>query len=123
MTPGERSETLAANAAAEYNKQANQPGATQQAPQTSASSHTVVFEVTGSGEVYGIVTDPGGPIVPDHTKIPWKRTMTVAADEDLLQVVATGRNDPGPGCRITVDGKVVVEQRIGGDAHCIYSFN
>lgn len=123
MTPGERSETLAANAAAESNKQANQPGATQQAPQTSASSHTVVFEVTGSGEVYGIVTDPGGPIVPDHTKIPWKRTMTVAADEDLLQVVATGRNDPGPGCRITVDGKVVVEQRIGGDAHCIYSFN
>lgn len=117
VTPDERSQTLADNAAAQSRYQRNQPSPTP-AP---ASGATVVFEVTGSGEVYNIVTDPSGPFVPDHTKLPWKRTATVGPDVHLLQVVATGRDTPGPGCRITLDGKVVVEQPIGGSAHCVFS--
>jgi len=69
----------------------------------------------------GDTIDPSGPNVSDHTKIPWQRTITVGPDVQLLQVVATGRQTPGPGCRITVDGKVVAEQPIGGSAHCVFS--
>jgi hypothetical protein len=47
--------------------------------------------------------------------------MKVGSDVQLLQVVAVGRDTPGPGCRITLDGKVVAEEPIGGNAHCIFS--
>ncbi|BDX31326.1 hypothetical protein TUM20985_18730 [Mycobacterium antarcticum] len=123
VTPAVRSATLADNAAAASRKQANQPGSVTQKPADGPSGHSVVFEVTGSGEVFSIDTDPGGPLVPDHTKIPWSRTMNVTADEDMLQVVAVARGDTAPGCRIKVDGTVVVEQPVGGDAHCIFTFN
>ncbi|ORA39971.1 hypothetical protein [Mycobacterium aquaticum] len=118
VTPDFRQQMLNDNAAAASRKQATQPVPT---PGASANGSTVLFEVTGSGEVYNIVTDPSGADVPDHTKIPWQRTMTVGPDVQLLQVVAPGRDTPGPGCRITVDGKVVVEQPIGGSAHCVFS--
>jgi Mycobacterium membrane protein len=120
VTPAERSETKAANAAADSNKQANKPST--DAPQ-GGGQRTVSFEVFGSGEVFSIDTDPSGPRVGDHTKLPFSRTMKIAPDEDMLQVVAIGRDNPGPGCRIKVDGKVVVEQPIGGAAHCIFTFN
>lgn len=112
---------MADNAAAESRKQANQPSP--QKPADSPNGHSVVFEVTGSGEVFSIDTDPGGPLVPDHTKIPWSRAMNVKADEDMLQVVAVGRGDAQPGCRIKVDGKVVIEHPVGGNAHCVFTFN
>jgi hypothetical protein len=116
VTPAERSETKAANAAAASNKQANQP---QQGPTNQAN--TVVFEVTGPGEVFNIVTDPDTGSVPDHTKLPFTRTTTIGPDVHLLQVVATGRDAPGPGCRITLNGKVVAQEPTGGNAHCIFS--
>jgi hypothetical protein len=81
----------------------------------------VVFEVTGSGEVFNIVTDPDTGSVPDHTKLPFKKTTTIGPDVQLLQVVATGRDDPGPGCKITLNGKVVSQEPVGGSAHCIFS--
>ena len=118
VTPAFRQQMLNDNAAAASRKQATQP---QPKPNAPANGSAVLFEVTGSGEVYNIVTDPSGPNVSDHTKIPWQRTITVGPDVQLLQVVATGRQTPGPGCRITVDGKVVAEQPIGGSAHCVFS--
>ncbi len=125
VTPDIRSATLADNAAAESRKAANSPQPTP-TPMTTSTTRpqaggTVVFEVTGSGEVFSIDTDPAGSSVPDHTKLPFKRTMTIGSDVHLLQVVAVGRDDPGPGCRITLNGTVVAEQPVGGNAHCIFS--
>ncbi|MBJ7338944.1 MAG: hypothetical protein JHC64_14695 [Mycolicibacterium sp.] len=114
VTPAVRSATLADNAAAASRKASNTP---QPTPQT----NRVVFEVTGPGEVFNIVTDPDGGFVPDHTALPFSRTMNIGPDVHLLQVVATGRDNPGPGCRIILNGKVVSQEPIGGSAHCIFS--
>ena len=116
VTPDFRQQMRNDNAAASSRKAANAPK-----PTPASSSGKVVFEVTGSGEVFSIVTDPAGALVPDHTRIPWSRSMNVGPDVQMLQVVATGRDDPGPGCRITLDGKVVAEQPIGGSGHCIFT--
>jgi hypothetical protein len=113
VTPGERSQTLADNAAAASRKQANAP---QQAP----VGNTVVFEVTGNGTVYTIDTDPFGPAVGEGFRLPFSRSMPIGPDVHLLQVVAVGKTGEGPGCRILLNGKVVAEQPIGGNAHCIY---
>ncbi|WP_036460542.1 MmpS family transport accessory protein [Mycobacterium sp. 141] len=118
VTPDFRQQMRNDNAAAASRRQATQP---QPTPNASPSGSTVLFEVTGSGEVYNIVTDPAGANVADHTTIPWQRTVTVGPDVQMLQVVATGRDTPGPGCRITLDGKVVAEQPVGGSAHCVFS--
>ena len=61
------------------------------------------------------------PLVADHTSLPFSRTMNVGSDVQLLQVVAIGRDTPGPGCRIILDGKVVAEEPVGGNAHCIFT--
>jgi len=82
-------------------------------------SDTVVFEVTGSGTVYSIDTDPAGARVAEDTPLPWQRSITVGPDVQLLQVVAVGKT-ASPGCRILLDGKVVAEQPVGGNAHCIF---
>ena len=50
--------------------------------------------------------------------MPFKRTITVAPDVTLFQVIAISKTGE-QGCRITVDGVVVVQQGIG-DAHCIF---
>lgn len=122
VTPAIRSATLADNAAAASRKEVNRPLPTS-TNGPFPTGHAVVFEVFGSGEVFSIDTDPGGRLVPDHTRIPWSRTMNVTADEDMLQVVAVGRDTPGPGCRIKVDGEIVTQEPIGGNAHCIFTFN
>ena len=114
VTPAVRSATLADNAAASSRRAAS-------TPQPTPQGNTVVFEVTGPGEVFNIVTDPDGAFVPDHTPLPFSRTMNIGPDVHLLQVVATGRDNPGPGCRITINGKVVSQEPVGGNAHCIFS--
>ncbi|MCV7423961.1 hypothetical protein H7K45_25745 [Mycobacterium yunnanensis] len=120
VTPAVRSATLADNAAAASRKQTNVPLPTTFAAPAQAGGK-VVFEVTGPGEVFNIVTDPDGTFVGDHTPLPFSRSMTIGPDTHLLQVVATGRDNPGPGCRIVLNGKVVAQQPIGGSAHCIYA--
>jgi hypothetical protein len=78
---------------------------------------TVLFEVTGSGTVITIDTDPTTDRVYD-APLPWQRTITVGPDVQLLQVVAVGGDNAG--CRITLDGQVVTEQP-AGSAHCTYT--
>ena len=112
VTPDIRQQNLAANAAAQSNYQRNNQ---------TASGESVRFDVFGPGEVFAIVTDPPSALVSDHTALPWSRTMDVEPGVSMLQVVATGRDAPGPGCRITLGGKVVAEQPIGGSAHCIFT--
>jgi hypothetical protein len=114
VTPAVRSSTLADNAAA-ASRRATTPA------QPTPQGTTVVFEVTGPGEVFNIVTDPDTGAVPDHTALPFTKTATIGPDTHLLQVVATGRDNPGPGCRILLNGKVVAQEPIGGNAHCIFS--
>ncbi len=115
VPPAFRQQMRDANAAAQANYQRNAP-----VPATTAQS-MVRFEVTGPGEVFNIVTDPPSSQVADHTPLPWVRTMRMDPNEDMLQVVATGRDAPGPGCRILVNDQVVAEQPVGGSAHCIWT--
>ncbi|MDF2826374.1 MAG: hypothetical protein K0R68_3782, partial [Mycobacterium sp.] len=104
VAPAFRQEMWAANSAAQANYQRNAP------VPTPTAQAMVRFEVTGPGEVFNIVTDPPSSQVADHTKLPWVRVMPMAPNEDMLQVVATGRDAPGPGCRILVGDTVVAEQ-------------
>lgn len=117
VTPAERADTLADNAAAQSRKQANQPAA-----QQANGSRRVVFSAMGNGEVFSIVTDPDTGLVPDHTPLPFTRTLDIGPEVNMLQVVATGRDAPGPGCSISIDGIVVASEPIGGSGHCIYVF-
>lgn len=111
VTPDIRAENKAANANAQANYQRNQPG---------AGGADVVFEVTGGGTVYSINTDPDQGTAPEDTAAPWSRRATVAPDVRLLQVVVVTKTGM-QGCRISVDGRVVVEQPPGMAAHCIYN--
>ncbi|KKF01116.1 hypothetical protein WN67_15385 [Mycolicibacterium obuense] len=85
-------------------------------------THHVVFSAFGSGEVFSIVTDPDTGLVPDHTPLPFTQAIDIGPDVTMLQVVATGRDVPGPGCSITLDDAVVAFAPIGGSGHCIYTF-
>lgn len=113
MTPAIRQENWDANAAAESNYQRNQPG-------QGADTVEVTYEVYGSGEAMSINTDPASDFVPDNTPLPWVRTMTVPADTSLYQVVVVVRSG-FPGCRIIIDGQVVVDQGQSKAPHCIYA--
>jgi hypothetical protein len=81
---------------------------------------TVVFEVTGSGSALTIDTVPSGPDRLYNVPLPWTDTITITPDVQQLQVVVVGTAEPGPGCKITLDGKVVAEQPVGGSAHCVF---
>jgi hypothetical protein len=83
----------------------------------SAQTHTVLYEVTGSGTVYSIDLDPGGRI-PEDTAAPFSQTVSIGPDVALLQVVVVTKTG-SQGCRITLDGTVVAEEAPGDAAHCI----
>ncbi len=114
VTPAIRSENLAANAAAAGNYQRNQPGS-----ETTGADGTarVVLEITGSGTVYSIDTNPVGASVAENTPVPFSRSFNVGPEVDLLTVVAVTKSGH-QGCRIIVDGTVVVDQP--DDPFCNY---
>jgi hypothetical protein len=119
VTPGERAQTKADNAAAESRKQANQPKQSPiPTPAPKTNTGNVVLEITGTGTVYSIDIDPGGRVATENSPVPFKKTIT-ANPGDLVQIVAVGKTGD-QGCRITVDGAVVVSQG-AGNAHCTYS--
>jgi hypothetical protein len=122
VTPAFRQQMLDANAAAESRKVTNspQPTPTANPSPTPAAGHTVVFEITGSGTVYSIDTDPGGRQAGENTAVPWKKSTNVGPDINLLQVVAVTKTGD-QGCRITVDGTVMVDQAPGTSAHCAFN--
>lgn len=97
---------------------------TVEGPTTAAGKpETVVFEVTGTGTALTIDTDPAGPDRLYDVPLPWTSTVSVPAGTTLLQVVVVGKGETSPGCKITLDGKVVAEKPEGGDAHCILQPN
>jgi hypothetical protein len=111
VTPGERAATKADNAAAASRRQAN-------APKPAAAGSNVVLEITGTGTVYSIDIDPGGRVATENSAVPFRTNITAGPGE-LVQIVAVTKTGD-QGCRITVDGTVVVSQG-AGNAHCIYT--
>jgi hypothetical protein len=91
-----------------------------QAPPAPANA-TVVLEVTGSGEVYAIWSDPFGQVASDHTKMPFSKSFTLPADENYVALTWTSRDDAPKGCKITVDNKVVVEKPLGTADNCVFT--
>lgn len=97
--------------------------ATDESPTTAAAGgkpETVVFEVTGTGSALTIDLVPSGPDRLYDVPLPWSSTVTITPDVTQLQVVVVGKGETSPGCRITLQGKVVAEKPDGGDAHCVF---
>ena len=118
VTPAVRSATLADNAAAASRKQANAPLPTSTfAPKPAGGQ--VVYEITGTGTVYTIDTDPGSSQVAVGLQVPFSRTMNIGPDVHLLQVVAVTKTG-SQGCRIRLNGQVVAENPVG-NSHCVYT--
>src|SRR5258707_8273753 len=69
-------------------------------PNEPADTMTGIFQVTGSGSAYTLDTHPSSDPVYD-APLAWQRPMHLATDSSLLPVVGVGKNDPGPGGRIT----------------------
>jgi Mycobacterium membrane protein len=88
------------------------------APLAVAAAPTVTFEAFGPGRATTIDLDPSTGRIFD-TALPFTRTVTIAPGTSLLQVVVVGSTDVNPGCRITVNGKVLAEKPVGDDAHCV----
>lgn len=86
-------------------------------------AETVLFDVTGSGTAETIDIVPAGPDRLYSVPLPWTHTITITPDVQQLQVVVVGTGEPNPGCKITLDGKVVAEQPEGGSAHCVFDRN
>ncbi|GAA2600363.1 hypothetical protein GCM10010399_33980 [Dactylosporangium fulvum] len=88
------------------------------AASSAAGAHSVVFEVTGKGVskassvTYGI---GGNSSQANGAALPWKKEAT--STDTLLTVSIVAQSGTGTGtitCRITVDGKVVVENSSEG---------
>ena len=99
-------------------QQSPSPQVTASAPPTES---TIVLEVTGSGEVYSIDSLPFGDLAEDHTMVPFSKSFPLPADEDYVALNWTSRDDQPKGCKITVDGKVVVEKPLGTTENCVFT--
>jgi len=91
----------------------------QQAPKETASG-AVLFEAFGMGSAYSVDTVPAEGQRMTDVALPYSTTITIGSDVKQLQVVVIGKDTPGPGCRITLNGKIVAEEPVGGSAHCTY---
>jgi hypothetical protein len=71
--------------------------------------HTVTFQITGAGDAFSIIPDPGTPVYPPNdttwVKLPWSQTVQASSGQTvaLNWTDKTGSHD----CVITVDGKAV----------------
>jgi hypothetical protein len=89
--------------------------------QSAQAQSTIVLEVMGSGEVYAIWALPYGNVAGDHTTLPWSKSFTLEPDVNYVSLTWTGRGDAtGTGCRITLDGKVVVDKPSGKE-DCVWT--
>jgi hypothetical protein len=80
-------------------------------PQTAAADdqHSVTFQITGAGDAFSIIPDPGTSVYPPNdttwVKLPWSQTVQATSGQTvaLNWTDKTGSHD----CVITVDGKAV----------------
>jgi serine/threonine protein kinase, bacterial len=82
-----------------------------------AGDVAAVFELTGSGTADAIAIDPADYL--NYKPLPFRKTVSVPANIDLLQIHVSGTHTTDVGCRITLDGKVVVDHPNDGD--CVYT--
>ena len=72
-------------------------------------THTVTYQVTGHGDAFSIIPDPGTPVYPANTNtwvpLPWSQTVQVNGSPYLALnwTDHNGNHD----CKILVDGKPV----------------
>jgi hypothetical protein len=72
-------------------------------------THTVTYQVTGRGDAFSIIPDPGTPVYPANTNtwvpLPWSQTVQVNGSPYLALnwTDHNGNHD----CKILVDGKAV----------------
>jgi hypothetical protein len=76
---------------------------------------SVLFEVLGSGVGDTVVVDDGPLRTFSGVPLPFRKQSRVPADIDLLQVHVSSAHADNTGCRISVEGKVVVEHLDSGD--------
>jgi hypothetical protein len=73
------------------------------------SDHTVTYHLTGAGDAFSIIPDPGTPVYPANTNtwvpLPWSQTVKVTGSPYLALnwTDHSGTHD----CVIKVDGKTV----------------
>jgi hypothetical protein len=80
-------------------------------PQIAAADdqHSVTFQITGAGDAFSVIPDPGTPVYPPNdttwVKLPWSQTVKANSGQlvALNWTDKTGTHD----CVITVDGKPV----------------
>lgn len=76
---------------------------------TADEQHSVTFQITGAGDAFSIIPDPGTPVYPPNdttwVKLPWSQTVQASSGQQvaLNWTDKTGSHD----CVITVDGKAV----------------
>lgn len=82
---------------------------------TKASGHSIVFEVTGAGTASNISYGVGGNMSQANGQaLPWKQEAT-SEDTFLITTLSAQNGGSGEiGCRITIDGKVKVENKSSG---------
>lgn len=74
-----------------------------------ASDHTVTYQITGAGDAFSIIPDPGTPVYPANTNtwvpLPWSQTVKASGGTyvSLNWTDHSGTHD----CVIQVDGKAV----------------
>jgi hypothetical protein len=72
-------------------------------------THTVTYQLTGHGDAFSIIPDPGTPVYPANTNtwvpLPWSQTVQVNGSPYLALnwTDHSGNHD----CKILVDGKAV----------------
>lgn len=82
---------------------------------STATQHTVVFEVTGppaADVTFGVGTDQAQE---NGVTLPWRKEQKVSADVLITVLLAQNKGSGDISCKITVDGKVVKENKSSGE--------
>lgn len=92
------------------------PGA-QGEPEKAAAGKKIVMEVTASKSkkasvTYGLNADQSQD---NEAKLPWKKELSSAEALTIVTVVAQNSGSGEIACKITVDGKVVTENKSKGE--------
>jgi Mycobacterium membrane protein len=93
------------------------------APASAGPNQTVVLQATGNGTALTIdIYDPNAEPRMYNVALPFNHSVSRTVNSgDLYQIVAVPKGTTQPGCRITVDGRVVAEQPVGGSGQCVFT--
>ena len=80
-------------------------------------SHSVVYELLGSGGARDVTYSGEGSVLTQRTEVttPWSAAFTSVGPADRAEFHSVAARNPGPGelrCRIVVDGVVVADKTV-----------